>query len=104
MKWKNPLFLLLGIGVSNVGAWIYLIALNLTILDMTKSPLAVSILYILLPIATLCTNFWSGTLIDRFNKRKLMIYLDIIRAIFVFILPFLNSLLFIYFIVLITHF
>ncbi|WP_148630858.1 MFS transporter [Bacillus sp. E214] len=103
MKWKYPLLLLLGIGVSNVGAWIYLIALNLIILDKTGSPLAVSILYILLPIASLCTNFWSGTLIDRFNKRKLMIYLDIIRAIFIFILPFLDSLPFIYFIVFIIN-
>lgn len=95
-KWKNPLLLLLGIGVSNLGAWIYLIALNLIILDRTGSPLAVSILYILLPIATLCTNFWSGSLIDRLNKRNLMISLDLIRAIFIFLLPFMDSLVFIY--------
>ena len=103
MKWKNPLLLLLGIGVSNVGAWVYLIALNLIILDMTGSPLALSILYILSPVAALCTNFWAGTFIDRLNTRKLMIFLDIIRGILIFILPFLDSLSLIYSIVFIIN-
>ena len=99
MKWKNPLLLLFGIGISNIGAWVYLIALNLIILDMTGSPLAVSILYILLPIAALLTNFWSGTFIDRLNQRNLMILLDLIKAIFIFTLPFLDSLILIYLVV-----
>ena len=99
MKWKNPLILLFGIGISNIGAWVYLIALNLIILDMTGSPLAVSLLYILLPIAALCTNFWSGSFIDRLNKRNLMILLDLIRAGCIFTLPFIDSLILIYLIV-----
>lgn len=99
MKWKNPLLLLFGIGISNIGAWVYLIALNLIILDMTGSPLAVSLLYILLPIAALCTNFWSGSFIDRLNKRTLMILVDLIRAICIFTLPFIDSLILIYLIV-----
>ena len=103
MKWKNPLLLLIGIGVSNLGAWVYLIALNLIILDRTASPLAVSILYILLPIAALCTNFWSGTFIDRANKKTLMFYLDIFRAALIFLLPFLDSLFLIYVLVLFIH-
>lgn len=84
MKWKNPLLLLFGICVSNLGAWIYLIALNLIILDRTGSPFAVSVFYILIPIATLCTNFWSGSFIDRLNKRNLMIFLDFIRAFLIY--------------------
>lgn len=103
MKWKNPLLLLCGIGISNVGAWVYLIALNLIILDMTRSPLSVSILYMLLPIATLFTNLWSGTFIDRFNKRNLMIFLDLFRAIFIFTLPFFESLFLIYIVVFIIN-
>lgn len=103
MKWKNPLLLLFGIGLSNVGAWVYLIALNVMILDRTGSPLAVSILYILFPIATLLTNFWSGTFIDRLNKRNVMVFLDFIRALFVFTLPFLDSLILLYLIVFIIN-
>ena len=46
MRRNNPVLLLLGIGNSNLGAWVYLIALNLILLDITGSPLAVAILLI----------------------------------------------------------
>lgn len=96
LRWKNPLMLLFGIGVSNLGAWIYLIALNLIVLDMTGSPLAVSVLYILIPVATLFTNFWAGSFVDRLNQKRLMILLDVFRALFIFALPFFESLFLIY--------
>ncbi|MFB4169434.1 MFS transporter [Virgibacillus sp. JSM 102003] len=86
-KWKYTTILLFGIGVSNIGDWIFLIALNLIVLDMTGSPLAVAALYILKPVATICTNSWSGSLIDRLNKRNLMIFLDIFRALVIAVLP-----------------
>lgn len=96
MRRNDPVFLLLGIGISNLGAWVYLIALNLIVLDITGSPLAVSILYIIIPVATLFTNFWSGSFIDRLNKRNLMMSLDVIRAILIFTLPFIESIVLIY--------
>ncbi|MBU9721933.1 MULTISPECIES: MFS transporter [Bacillaceae] len=86
-SWKYPSILLLGIGVSNLGAWVYLIALNLIVFEMTGSPLAVAVLYILIPLATMFTNFWCGSLIDRLNKRNLMISLDIFRALCLFLVP-----------------
>ncbi len=58
---------------------------------MTVSPLAVSGLYIIKPLATLSTNFWAGSFIDRLNKRKLMVFLDIFRAVFIALLPFMSS-------------
>ncbi|WP_368505126.1 MFS transporter [Alkalihalophilus sp. As8PL] len=91
-SWKYPSILLLGIGVSNLGAWVYLIALNLIVFDMTGSPLAVAALYILIPLATLATNFWSGSMIDRLNTRNLMIVLDMFRALCIFSLPWLLDL------------
>jgi len=98
-SWKYPLMLLAGIGISNVGAWIYLIALNLIILEKTGSPLAVAVLYILKPLATLCTNFWSGSVIDRLNKRNLMVTLNLFSAVFITTLSFLSSLWSIYLVV-----
>ena len=98
-SWKYPLMLLAGIGISNVGAWIYLIALNLIILEKTGSPLAVAVLYILKPLATLCTNFWSGSIIDRLNKRNLMVTLNLVSAVFIATLSFLSSLWSIYLVV-----
>ncbi|WP_257348463.1 MFS transporter [Pseudalkalibacillus decolorationis] len=102
-SWKYPSILLFGIGVANIGAWIYLIALNLILLDMTGSPLAVAALYILKPLATLFTNVWSGSMIDRLNKRNLMVFLDIFRAVFIAVLPSLSSIWSIYAIVFVIN-
>lgn len=63
---------------------------------MTNSPLAVSGLYMIKPLAALCTNIWSGSLIDRINKRKLMMFLDWMRAGIIVCLPFFSSILIIY--------
>ncbi|MDA2338175.1 MFS transporter [Bacillus cereus] len=90
--WKYPLLLLSGVGIANLGAWIYLIALNVLVYHMGGSALAVATLYVIKPLATLFTNAWSGSMIDRLNKRKLMIHLDIYRALFIAILPLLPSL------------
>jgi MFS family permease len=99
-NWKNPLLMITGIGISNLGNWLYLIALNLAILDLTGSAAAVAGLYIIRPIAVLLTNTWSGSIIDRVNKRRLMIMVDIMRGVFVFIIPFLSSLWAIYMVML----
>ncbi|HSJ36993.1 MAG TPA: MFS transporter [Planococcus sp. (in: firmicutes)] len=95
--WKAPLILLAAIGISNIGAWIYLIALNLKVLAMADgSALAVAGLYMTVPLAAIFTNFWAGSLIDRLNKRKLLIWLDLSRAALVLLLPLLDSLALIY--------
>ncbi|TKH25006.1 MFS transporter, partial [Bacillus cereus] len=91
-----PLLLLSGVGIANLGAWIYLIALNVLVYNMGGSALAVATLYVIKPLATLFTNAWSGSMIDRLNKRKLMIHLDIYRALFIAILPLLPSLWIVY--------
>lgn len=95
-SWKQPLLLLTGVGISNLGAWVYFIALNLFVLEMTQSPFAVSVLYMLVPLAALCANFWSGTVIDRTDTRRLMILLDALRAGVIFSLAFIDSLALIY--------
>lgn len=94
--WKQPLLLLAGVGMSNLGAWVYFIALNLIVLEMTQSAFAVSVLYILVPLAALCANVWSGSVIDRTDTRRLMMWLDAVRAAVVFSLAFIDSLALIY--------
>ncbi|MCW9129426.1 MFS transporter [Bacillus paramycoides] len=94
--WKYPLLLLSGVGIANLGAWIYLIALNILVYNMGGSALAVATLYVIKPLATLFTNAWSGSMIDRLNKRKLMVYLDKYRAVFIAILPLVPSLWIVY--------
>lgn len=96
VSWKYPSILLCGIGISNFGAWVYFIALNLIVLDMTGSALAVAGLYIVKPMAAIFTNVWAGSVIDRINKRNLMIALDLFRAVFMALLPLASSIWVIY--------
>ena len=99
-SWKYPSILLFGIGISNIGSWIYFIALNLIVFNMTGSALAVAALYIINPLATLVTNLWAGSVIDRLNKKYLMICIDLIQGTFIFFLAiFSSSLLVIYLLV-----
>src|SRR5699024_4869301 len=75
-------------------------AVNLKVLEMASgSALAVAGLYAISPAAVLVTNGWCGSLIDRFNKRKMLIGFDISRAILIGLLPFSHSLEKIFFIV-----
>ncbi len=50
---------------------------------MTGSALAVALLYIIKPLATLVTNLWSGSIIDRLNKKHFMILLDLLQGILI---------------------
>ncbi|NBI28122.1 MFS transporter [Chengkuizengella marina] len=96
---KYAIILLFGIGISYIGDWVYLVALSLLIYDMTGSPAAVAAIFIMKPIATVLTNFWSGSFIDRFNKRNVMITMDFIRFILLLFIPFSTSLLYLIYIV-----
>lgn len=102
-SWKHPALLLSGIGISNLGGWIYLIALNISILNLTGSAAAVAGLYIIRPIALLITNTWSGSVIDRVNKRKLMILINISRGLLVMLIPLIEILWVIYLLLLIIN-
>ena len=94
---KNSVLLLVGIGTSTFGDFIYLVAINILVLQLTNSAAAVAGLWIMGPIASILTKFWSGSLIDRMNKRNLMIAADIFRALLVAVIPFLTSIWLIYF-------
>lgn len=92
-NWRAPVIMLMAIGIANIGAWIYLIAMNLLVLEMTGgSALAVAGLYLMHPAAALLTNLWGGTLIDRMNKRTILVALDVFRAVLIGALPFFTSL------------
>lgn len=98
-SWRYPTILLCSIGVSSIGNWIYFIALNLIVLNLTESTIAVSGLYIIRALSTFFTNIWAGSLIDRMNKKYLMIFLNIFQSIFIVMLPFFTTVIWIYFLV-----
>lgn len=97
MKFTKQYGLLLGgLGFSNLGNWIYLVALNLAVWHLTYSPAAVAGIYIVGPIARILSNFFAGSIIDRNDKKRLMILSDIARGIIVSIMPFATSIWLVY--------
>lgn len=97
MKWpKHYVYLLTGLGVSQLGNWIYLIALNVMIWNLTHSPAAVAGLYIIGPLVRIICNFFVGSYIDRWDKKKTVITTDLIRGFFVCLMPFVDQLWLIY--------
>lgn len=88
--------LLGGFGFSYLGNWIYFAALNLYVYHLTGSPAAMAGIFIVGPIARILTNFIAGSIIDRSNKRTIMIATDIARGILVFCIPLIDSIWFIY--------
>ncbi|MEK3978931.1 MFS transporter [Psychrobacillus sp. FSL K6-2836] len=98
-KWKFPIMYLFSVGIANIGGWIYLLAINLMVLEITGSALAVAALYIIKPITQLLVGPWAGSLIDRVSTKHIMVCLDVIRAILIFFIPFSDSIVFIYILV-----
>lgn len=101
--WRNYRLLIGGFGFSNLGNWIYLVALNVYVLNLTDSAAAVAGIFIVGPIARIVASFFAGSLIDRANKRKLMIATDIIRGGLIIFLPFMQSIWLIYTILFLTN-
>ncbi|MDM5187941.1 MFS transporter [Bacillus sp. DX4.1] len=100
---KTKLLLLSGTGISRLGDFMYLVALNWMVLNDTKSPTIVAGLWLMGPLAAVCTKFWSGSIVDRLNKRSIMIITDIIRAFCICSIPFFSSIWPIYFCIFLTH-
>ncbi|AVR00087.1 MFS transporter [Oceanobacillus iheyensis] len=90
-KWKQPTILLISVGTASLGDFIYLIAINLLVFQITGSAAAVAGLWVVGPIVNVLTKFWTGSFIEYRSKRKIMIVTYLARAIFVFCLPFLSS-------------
>lgn len=102
-SWRNYSLLLIGIGTSYLGNWVYLVALNILVLNITNSVAAIAGIYIVGPIARVLTNFWAGSFIDRMNKRWLMVTTDLIRGLLIFCMPLIDSIWLIYLILFATN-
>ncbi|WP_233550634.1 MFS transporter [Exiguobacterium sp. RIT452] len=88
--------LLASFGVSQFGDFIYLVAINVYLYQLTGSAAAVAGLWIIGPIAALFMKFWAGSVIDRVDVRRWLIGTDIVRAVLVALLPLLSTLPLIY--------
>jgi MFS family permease len=95
---KNKRFrLLLGAeSISLIGDRIVAIALIMLVYDMTESAATVSILMMLKAFPSLIFGSIAGGLVDRMNKKWVMIFSHIVQGILILCIPISNSLLVIY--------
>ncbi|AYC30079.1 MFS transporter [Paenisporosarcina cavernae] len=102
-NWRVLTVYLSAVGIANIGSWIYLLTMNLLVFERTGSALAVAGLYMIKPLAYMVVGSWAGSVIDRVSTKHLMIFLDIVRAILVLTLLFVDSLWLVYMVVFIIQ-
>lgn len=100
-EWKDPTLLLMSIGFSSIGDFIYLVAINIVVYQLTGSATAVAGLWVIGPLTNIVTKFWTGSFIDYRSKRKIMIVTYILRALFIGCIPFAPNMTVIYLILVI---
>jgi MFS-type transporter involved in bile tolerance (Atg22 family) len=77
--------------VSALGDWIGVIVMPLYVLDMTGQALSVAILMACRVLPSIILGPVAGTLIDRSNKRVLMMVADAVRGLLYIALVFVSS-------------
>lgn len=95
-EWKDPGILLSSIAISNIGNFIYLIAINIIVFQLTGSAAAVAGLWIISTLTNIATKFWTGSFIDYRSKRKIMMSTYVIRAVFISLIPFAPNMVVVY--------
>ncbi len=86
---KNIFFLWLGQIISQSGDSIFEIALLWLVLDLTGSNSLTGLVAMSAYLPTLVFGLFAGALVDRFNKKKIMLFTDVARAALVMVIPFL---------------
>lgn len=86
---KNKSFVMLwsGFFVSSFGSWFRLIAISHLLYSESKSSFIVSLLWIV-NFAPSILSPWLGHYVDKFERKKLMIFADVVRASLLFVLLF----------------
>lgn len=94
--WKNLSFLLVSLGISHIGDFIYLVAININVYQLTGSAAAVAGLWVIGPLTNIITKVWTGSFIDYRSKRKVMMVTYIVRGVFIACIPFAPNMVLIY--------
>lgn len=99
LKNRNFLFLWLGQSISNTGDWVIVAAQIALVASVSESASALAGLMICKLLPAVLLSSLVGVLVDRLNRKTIMITCDILRAVFVLFLPFAHSLYQIYILV-----
>ena len=90
---KNEAFHILALvtGISSIGDSLYSLAITLSVYNITGSLMGVAGMRIIRAIIRIPCQFFSGIMIDRYNKKKISIYVYLLSAILMFAIAFTND-------------
>ncbi|MDI6905500.1 MAG: MFS transporter [Candidatus Bathyarchaeia archaeon] len=89
---KGFMYLLIGQGLSELGDWVPFVAFNFLIYNMTGSGFLVTGIFIAKTVSNLVFTPLLGTYIDVWNRKKIMVFCNILRGGLVLTTPFVMTL------------
>lgn len=88
---KNYWLLWSAYSVSTLGTYLSLIVMNLFIYQVTKSPVLVGVFLLFRLLPSFFMGNVAGVLADKFDRRRLIIVADLVRALLIFSVIFLRE-------------
>src|SRR5512135_3324623 len=90
--------------VSTMGTSLTSLAASILVFRLTNSAMSVGLMLMATAAPSLLVGLFAGVLVDRFDRKKIMIAADLIRAVLVFLIPFLApvNIIWLYVIVMVT--
>ncbi len=83
---KNYRYYFIGQLVSQIGTWLQIVAQGWLVLTLTKSPLLIGIVAATLTLPSLFFSLFGGVIVDRFDKKKLIILTNVGSMVLAFVL------------------
>ncbi|MBU7045190.1 MAG: MFS transporter [Theionarchaea archaeon] len=103
LKTRNCLALWSSSMLSSIGSNISYIALSYYIFEKTGSPISVGVLMIMFTAPSVLFGIPAGDLVDRWPKKKVMITVDVLRALLIFSITFTRNIEAIFALVLVSY-
>jgi MFS family permease len=90
--------------VSTMGSALTSLAASIYVFQKTNSAMSVGLMLMATAAPSLLVGLFAGVLVDRFNRKRIMMTADLTRAVLVFLIPFLVpfSIVWLYVIVMLT--
>jgi MFS family permease len=90
--------------VSTMGSALTSLAASILVFRLTNSAMSVGLMLMATAAPSLLVGLFAGVLVDRFDRKWIMITADLVRAVLVFLIPFLvpHNIIWLYVIVLLT--
>ncbi len=92
LQYRNFRLFFPGIAISQIGIWIQNVAISWLVYDMTKSPLTMGTVMFFNAIPLFVLTPFAGVIIDKFDRHRLLIFVQILFGVQAFLITLLTFL------------